>query len=139
MWGVSWSCQGKPCFTSFERFVPKIFLGFRFFFSPPQANVPQSIQSARVPLAGRLNKLPPSPPPHASVPPPHKIKRGGGDTLSLVGRGWGEPIQTKGQTLMVLYSRPIRAGLNALKKVYIYKLLNNSLKPIFVGASFKKI
>ncbi len=50
---------------------------------------------------GRSSELAPPPPPlQASVSPPGSKRWG---THSLVGRGWGEPMQTKGQTLWTLW------------------------------------
>jgi hypothetical protein len=57
--------------------------------------VPQSIQSAR--LSAQSPELGPLPPhPQASVAPPFGTK--GGHTR-LRGRGWADPIPTKGETL----------------------------------------
>jgi hypothetical protein len=70
---------------------------------------PQSIQSVRVPCPF-VPSAPPPPLPQASVSlsPPSRTKWGGTHTrLWEWGRGGGEPIQTKGQTLYgTLYTNP---------------------------------
>ncbi len=59
----------------------------------------QSIQSAMPESPGRSSELaPPTPPFQASVPPPPQGSKWG-MVHTLVGRGWREPIQMKGQIL----------------------------------------
>jgi hypothetical protein len=71
----------------------------------PPALKSQIIQSARLSFQSELG--PPHPHPQGSVAPPpfgskgrgrHTRLRGRGETHSLAGRGWEDPIPTDGQT-----------------------------------------
>ncbi len=69
--------------------------------------------------AGRLNWLPPPPPaPQASVSP--QDSSGGGETHSLVGRGWGS--QFRRRDYGTLYSNPF--SLEKMLETKIFGLPN---------------